>query len=66
MEKKEIGITVDKLISGSSSSEVGAFYKVNGEKKEQISGEEYRELLATYTQAGKLIFKEFREENVVY
>ena len=90
-----IGITVDKLISGSSSSRVGAFYKVvgftrtgimsevlfgsdelslsesyyykvNGEKKEQISGEEYRELLATYTQAGKLIFKEFREENVVY
>lgn len=90
-----IGITVDKLISSSSSSEVGAFYKVvgftstgimsevlfgtdelnlsesyyykgDGEKKEQISDEEYRELLATYTQAGKLIFKEFREENVVY
>lgn len=90
-----IDVTVDKLISSSSSSAVGAFYKVvdftstgiisevlfgtdelsssesyyykgDGEKREKISDEEYRELLATYTQAGKLIFKEFREENIVY
>ena len=63
-----MGIVTEQLfgtdeISGPSES---YYYKGDGEKREIISDEEYRELLATFTQAGKLIFKEFRAENIVY